>query len=65
MAEQTPAPTPAPADQAAPAETPAVQEEAAESVSLTHQDYDGQLDVPADEADKYTHGGWSVAEKSN
>lgn len=36
------------------------------TVTLTTAGPDGKpitVTVPADEADKYTHGGWSVAEK--
>jgi hypothetical protein len=31
------------------------------TVTLTHPDVEKPIEVPADEADKYVHGGWSVA----
>lgn len=39
---------------------------AEKTVTLTTTDPEGKeqtITVPADEADKYTHGGWSVVDK--
>ena len=32
------------------------------TVTLQHPDAEKPITVPADEADKYTHGGWSVVD---